>query len=302
MKNKTAKAVFCAALGNIFWGFSFLFVKQGLSVVSEPYILLSHRFILALFVTSLLMIFGKCKISLKGKNFLPILLLQVLQLLYFLFESYGLIYTNATISGLCLSVVPVVSIATGALFLKEYPSLRQALFCLLPVAGVAFITVSGKELGVMTLLGGIFLALTVLASALYKTANRWACSEFSSYERTFFVMFSAAITFTVVGLKTSNWDLATYAAPLTNPKYLISVLFLATLCSFGANMLVNYASSKMSVFKVSAFGSLSTLCSGVAGVLILGEPVSIGLILGGILIIVGVREITKPKKEKTNDK
>lgn len=296
MKSNTAKAVFCAALGNILWGFSFLFIKQALSVVSQPSIMLAHRFTISVLIMLLMMLFGKAKISLKGKKLVPILLLQVFQISYYIFESYGLLYTNSTISGLVLAVVPVVTIGTGILFLKEFPSKRQALFCIMPVLGVIFITVSGKELGVMTLLGGVFLFLTVLVSALFKTANRKASQEFSAFERTFFVLASSAAAFTVVGLKVSNWSISSFIAPLANLKYLISILFLAVLCSIAANILVNYATSQMSVFKVSSFGSLSTLCSAVAGIALLSEPVSTGLILGGLLIIIGVREVTKEKK------
>jgi drug/metabolite transporter (DMT)-like permease len=60
-------------------------------------------------------------------------------------------------------------------------------------------------------------------------------------------------------------------------------------------MLVNYATGKMSVFKVASFGSLSTLCSTVAGVLFLQEPVSIALLLGAVLILVGIRQVNKAK-------
>ena len=67
---------------------------------------------------------------------------------YYLFETYGILYTNSTISGLVLAMVPVVTIGTGALFLKEYPTTRQALFCSLPVAGVIIISVAGKSLEV----------------------------------------------------------------------------------------------------------------------------------------------------------
>ena len=298
MKSNTAKAVFCAALGNILWGFSFLFIKQALSVVSQPSIMLAHRFTISVLIMLLMILFGKGKISLKGKNFAFILLLQVFQICYTVFESYALLYTNSTIAGLGLAVVPVVTIGTGALFLKEYPSLRQALFCIMPVVGVVFITLSGKELGVMTPLGGLFLLITVVASALFKTANRKASQEFTAFERTFFVLASSSVVFTVAGLKSANWDVASFVSPLANPKYIISVLFLAILCSIAANILINYAASQMSVFKVSSYGSLSTLCSAVAGIALLGEPVNLGLILGGVLIIVGVREVTKPKKEK----
>ncbi|MBQ9973915.1 MAG: EamA family transporter [Oscillospiraceae bacterium] len=68
-----------------------------------------------------------------------------------------------------------------------------------------------------------------------------------------------------------------------------------TLCSIAANLMVNYASAKMSVFQVSSFGALSTLTSTLAGVLVLGEPWSWALLLGGGLILVGVRQVTRPK-------
>jgi drug/metabolite transporter (DMT)-like permease len=70
---------------------------------------------------------------------------------------------------------------------------------------------------------------------------------------------------------------------------------LSLLCSIVAGLLVNYATGHMSVFKVSSFGALSTLCSAFAGVVFLKEPVSWMLLLGAVLILVGVRQVTKPK-------
>lgn len=296
MKNKTALAALCAALGNIIWGFSFLLIRVGLTVVDEPYIMLAHRFTISTAVMLLMMLLGKKRVSFKGKNWKPVALLILMQVCYYLFETYGILYTNSTISGLVLAVVPVVTIGTGALFLKEYPTKRQALFCIMPVAGVIIISVTGEELGVSNLyLGGLFLLLTMLSSAIYKTVNRKAAKEFSPFERTFLVLAASAIVFNVIGLKLANWDIATFVAPLTNVKYLAVVFFLGLLCSIAANMLVNYATGQMSVFKVSSFGSLSTLCAAVAGIVFLQEPVTVSLVIGGVLILVGVRQVTKPK-------
>ena len=86
-------------------------------------------------------------------------------------------------------------------------------------------------------------------------------------------------------------------APLANFKYLAVVFFLGLLCSIAANMLVNYAMSQMSVFKVASFGAMSTLCSAVLGIFVMGDRVNINIIVGGILILVGVRQVTKPPKE-----
>ena len=295
MKKKAAIAVLYAALGNIIWGFSFLFTKTGLAVAPNPNVMLAHRFILSTLFMGIPLLLGKEKISFKGKNWKPVVLLLLMQSCYFLFETYGILYTNATIAGLVLAVVPVVTIGTGALFLREYPTRRQALFCILPVAGVIIMTVSGKELGVVTPLGIIFLLLTMLVSAVFKTANRKAAQEFSSFERTFLVMANSAVVFSLVGMESVDWNVAAFAAPLLQGKYLFSVLCLSLLCSIVANLLVNYASGHMSVFKLSSFGSLSTLCSMVAGVVFLREPVSISLLLGAVLILVGIRQVTKPK-------
>ena len=295
MKKETVKAVLYAALGNIIWGFSFLFTKTGLAVAPNPNMMLAHRFILSTLFMGIPLLLGKEKISFKGKNWKPVVLLLLMQSCYFLFETYGILYTNATIAGLVLAVVPVVTIGTGALFLREYPTRRQALFCILPVAGVIIMTVSGKELGVVTPLGIIFLLLTMLVSAAFKTANRKAAQEFSSFERTFLVLVNSAVVFSLVGMGSVDWNVAAFAAPLLQGKYLFSVLCLSLLCSIVANLLVNYASGHMSVFKLSSFGSLSTLCSMVAGVVFLREPVSISLLLGAVLILVGIRQVTKPK-------
>jgi drug/metabolite transporter (DMT)-like permease len=295
VKKETVKAVLYAALGNIIWGFSFLFTKTGLAVAPNPNVMLAHRFILSTLFMGIPLLLGKEKISFKGKNWKPVVLLLLMQSCYFLFETYGILYTNATIAGLVLAVVPVVTIGTGALFLREYPTRRQALFCILPVAGVIIMTVSGKELGIVTPLGIIFLLLTMLVSAAFKTANRKAAQEFSSFERTFLVLVNSAVVFSLVGMGSVEWNVAAFAAPLLQGKYLFSVLCLSLLCSIVANLLVNYASGHMSVFKLSSFGSLSTLCSMVAGVVFLREPVSISLLLGAVLILVGIRQVTKPK-------
>ena len=294
MKNKAILPTLCAALGNVIWGFSFLFTKVGLSAAPNPNVMLAHRFLIATIFMVVLMLMGKGTLSFKGKNWKPIVLMLIIQVSYYFLETYGIIYTNATISGLVLAVVPVVTIGTGALFLREYPKPRQALFCIMPVVGVILMTVSGKELGVVTPIGIVLLLLTLLASAIYKTINRKAAEEFSSFERSFMVLANSALVFSLVGMKSVGWDIKAFVAPVVHINYLLSVLSLGLLCSVAAQLLTNYASGKMSVFKMSSFGALSTLCSVIAGVVFLKEPMSITLLIGTVLILVGIRQVTKP--------
>ena len=296
-KDSTVAAVICAALGNIFWGFSFLFIKVALSFAPNSNVMLAHRFVLATLFMVLYLLICRKKISFRGKNWRPIFLLLLMMVLYYVFETYGILLTNSTVAGLVLAVVPVVTLATGALFLREYPTRRQVLFCAMPVAGVIIITASGMERGVISGLGILFLLLTMLASALYKTANRSAARDFTSFERTLLVLGISAVTFTILGLQSVDWHISAFLQPLSNGKYILCVLSLSLLCSIAANLLVNYASGKMSVFKVASFGSLSTLCSTVVGVVFLKEDASIALLVGAAMILIGIRQVTKPQPQ-----
>lgn len=298
MKSNGAKAVLCVTLGNIIWGFGFLFTKVALNEVPDPNIMLAHRFILPTLILLIPILIGKQKISFKGKNWVSVVLLLLTQLSYYLFESYGVLHTNSTISGLVLAVVPVVTIITGALFLKEYPTVKQILFSIMPVVGVILITVSGKELGVVTPIGIVFLVLTMLSSAFYKTVNRTAAAQFSTFERTFLVLAVSALVFGISGMSAVKWDVKAFVAPFLNWKYAVSILSLSLLSSIAANMLVNYALAHMSLFKVSAFGALSTLCTAIAGIAFLKEPFNVSLVLGGGLILVGVYLLTSKGARK----
>lgn len=291
-KKSTFLPVLTAASGNIIWGLSFLFIRTALTY-ADSNVMLAHRFCIAtLVMAGYLLITGK-RITLKGKDWISLLLLMLFQAAYYIFETRGLMYSNTTISGLVLAVVPIFAIVTGALFLKEYPARQQVLLCLLPVAGVILMTVSGNELGALKPLGILFLLCACICSALYKTVNRKSAQDFTPSERTFFILLSSSVMFTISGMYSVKWDIGAFFAPLGNVEYSISVLFLSLLCSIAANLLVNHAAGRMSVLKLSSFGALSTLTTMVTGVLILQEPMNLSLLLGAALILIGIQQLTK---------
>lgn len=287
-------AVLTAVIGYLIWGLSTLFSKITLHMTA-PSVVLAIRFLMATVFMSLLLPFPQFRVSFRGKNWVPITLLVVTELLYFYFESFGILYTNATYAGVFLATVPVVSIGTGILFLKEYPTKRQALFCLLPVAGAIILTVSGNSLGILRPIGVVFLVCCCLSSAAYKTANRKSSEEFSSFERTYIVIVACAVVFTVVALFSTGGDLQAFLVPLSDHTFLFSSIMLSLCCSVLSNLLVNYSAARMPVLQSSSFSSLSTLCSMTAGVIFLHEPMTFSLLLGAVLILVGIHQVIQPK-------
>lgn len=272
--SQKAMPILAVCAGQTIWGFSYIFTKIAMASAS-PDVLLSIRFIIAFALMNIMCLTGKYKISLKGKKLRSLLILGVMEPLYFYFESYGILYTNATFSGVILAVVPVVSILLAILFLKEYPTKRQALFCLLPIVGVIIITISGSALGVVSPIGVFLLLCTCLTSAAYKIVNRKSAEEFSAYERTYIVLLVSSVVFTVSALKSVNGNIHEYIKPVFNPEFIIPVAILSIFCSVMANVFVNYAAGKLSVATLATFGTLTTVWSMFAGVVFLGEPITV---------------------------
>ena len=93
-------------------------------------------------------------------------------------------------------------------------------------------------------------------------------------------------------------SLTEYFRPLSEPSYLIAVLFLSLGCSVIAYFLSGYAIGRLSVARETVFANLTTAVSVFAGAVFLREPFTwlsllcCLLILGGIY---GVQRCSPPE-------
>ena len=122
-KNR-ALPVICVCVGQVIWGFSYLFTRIAQNSAS-PTVVLSMRFLASWVIMTALIWSGKKSFSLKGKNFRPLLALALLEPPYYFFESYGVYYSNATFAGTVMAFAPVVGILAAMLFLGEKPTRRR---------------------------------------------------------------------------------------------------------------------------------------------------------------------------------
>lgn len=284
--------VICICVGQVIWGFSYLFTRVAQRSAS-PDVVLSMRFLAASLIMTALIWCGKESFSLKGKNFRPLLGLALLEPPYYFFESYGVYYSNATFAGTVMAFAPVVGIIAAMLFLGERPKRRQKIFCLLPTAGVIIMTVVGSSMGIVKPLGVIFLLASQIVAAAMKLCNKKSCVEFSSFERTYTILLSNAVVFTIKSMIELRGNVRAYLEPLGNPEYLFALIMLCLFCSIAANLLVGYACSMMSVTKISTFSTIATICSTFCGVVFLHEPITWMTFLGSAIIIIGIWQVTR---------
>lgn len=284
--NKTVKATLAGLLGYSIYGFSFLFSKLALGV-AEPNVLLSMRFILAFVILNLFILFGKARVSFKGKSVVKLLAMGFIQpVIYFICESYGIAMTSSSFSGIMIGLVPVAGLIFGVIFLKERCSFFQLLCTVMSVAGVVLTTTGGAH--GYSLAGFLLLLISVISTTVFTVLSRSVSEEFSPFERTYAMMALGSICFTFIALIQTKGDISRWLEPLKSPQFNISLLYLAVLSSVCAFMVINYALNYLSVGHTLIFSNFTTVISVVAGILVMHEEFTAVQLAGVVIIVLSV--------------
>ena len=274
---------------SLVFGFSFLFSKEALEVIT-PFHLLGFRFIVAAASITLIRELGFIETDFKNKPLKPLIIISIFQpVLYFTFEIMGINFTTSSQAGLMISLLPVAVAVLAVFFLGEVPGKLQAVCILLSVAGVGLVVASQGELGASTHYLGIILLLgAVLSGGAYNIISRLISNEYTPVEITFFMCYTGAIIFNVIGFYLFPGGIMDYLGYVTHPQIIASMLYLGALSSVLAFFMLNYALARLPASQAAVFANLTTVVSIFAGVLIRGEPFLRQQALGAILIIIGV--------------
>ncbi|OHD17703.1 MAG: hypothetical protein A2Y38_01120 [Spirochaetes bacterium GWB1_59_5] len=285
------------------FGLSFLVTKGALEAFS-PVTLLFLRFALATAALGLLALAGIVKLGYRGKPMLPLVLICLFQpILYFTFETFGLREVASSTAGLIIGALPAAVAALSAPLLREHLAKRQVAGLLLSIAGVALVVMagdsgsgSGANKAVAAAGGaapdslrGILLVVGAMVSAaFYNVYSRKASVRYSPAETTFAMMISGAVFFGLLVMLEAARNGWSGLFSRATPAAWGAVAYLGILSSVVAFFLVNLSLARLKAAQASIFGTLTTLVSLVAGVLLRAEPFGLVQVLGASGIVLGV--------------
>ena len=224
--------------------------------------------------------------SLRGKPLRYVLLLALFQpILYFLCESYGIVYTSSSFAGTIIAVIPIAGIVFDVLIMHSKVRMRQVVCAILSAIGVAITTI-GAEGMKSSVLGLLILLGAVAAGALFYVFSKKSGDHYNALEQTY-VMFALGslvyVIFALVQCRGQYQELILGA--LGEPIFIIAVLYLAVLSSVAAFISLNWGTVRVTVSEASIFANLTTVISIVAGVVFLHESFSLFQIAGAAVII-----------------
>ena len=286
--NRVLTGSLCALGCEVLYGLSYLFTKQTAETAS-PLALLGWRFVVALAAMSLCVALGFIPVRLKGRRLGP-LLRVALFCLYFIGETVGIRETTVTESGVFLACVPALSLLASTVILKKKPAKRQIIGILVTFLGVMTTVVAVGLSSSLSPVGYAALMLAVVAYALYSVFVDLA-ADYTGAEITYVMLCSGAAFYGMLALG----EAAAHGAlselltlPARSGTFLAAVLYQGIGCSVAAFFLSNAAIVKIGVNKTSSFIGVSTIVSILVGTLALGEPLSVGQIVGAAVIVAGV--------------
>lgn len=281
----------------LIWSTSFVVTK--VSYRSFPPLTLgAARFLLASIVLGILMLARK-ELSLPPVKDLGWMALSGLFGItgYFALQNIALKMVTASDAALIVACYPAITVLLEFAFYKVKASWVKLLGIALAVGGVYWLSLGGGgSSGGQQTLGSILLVATGFAWTFYNFIAGKVVKKYSMITVSFYQTVAGTIAFIPLALtETSQWK-----APSAGDW--LALVYLGVFCSIVAFVAYNYGIRKVPYSTAVSMLNLVPVFGVVFSVLLLGESVYAGQLIGGAVVIGGVllsmgQAAFKPKKQ-----
>jgi drug/metabolite transporter (DMT)-like permease len=292
-------------LGHVFtftaiaiWSVAFIGNKILLEYLT-PIEVMIFRFVLAYFL--LLFVYPKWEKTYFVKDELYFLLLGLLGIfLYFLLENFALSYTQASNVGIYMGVIPILtSLIAHLLTHDERISSRLILGFFVAIAGMVLVLTEGD--GFTLRLQGDLLALTAaIVFSLYSVTLKLAPKTYHYIvvtRKSFFYGILLMLAYHLFSGRSLNYQ------ALSIHTVSINILFLGIFASGAAFVLWNQGINYIGSISASNYIYLVPLLTSITGIIVLDEVLTVKMVMGGTLILLGLylsqQGVTLPINTKT---
>jgi drug/metabolite transporter (DMT)-like permease len=280
-----------ALLGACFlWAVSFVATKIALEAV-PPLTVVSLRLLIAsVCFLPLLVLTGRWRRVTDGKTLLKIFGLSLFGAgLHYGFQTVGLQTTNASNASVYVATGPITILLLAVIFLGEKLNARKILGIIIAIAGVLVVmgleTVAEFSLD-GNLIGDILVFASIVMWGCFTVFGKRVTDQLGALTITATVTLIGATWMAPVGwfeMQSTGFSLAGIT-----PTAWVAVIYLGAACNFLAVLLYFTALQKTESQKVGVYLYSIPPMTAVAAALVLGEPITLGLVVGTVLVIAGV--------------
>jgi drug/metabolite transporter (DMT)-like permease len=208
-------------------------------------------------------------------------------------QAHALKLTTAVRTGWLIGLIPIWSVVLAVIFLGERLGPRLTFGLLLGAIGALLVITRGElSLRVLSLpatRGDLLILASTVNWAIYSVIGRRTLKALGSGRATAFSILAGWAMIVPFFLLSAGWR--DYRCLSTTGA--ISILFLGIGCSGVAYLLWYVALEHLETARVAVFLYVEPLVTVTAALLLLGEPILVTTIVGGLLVLAGVFFVQK---------
>lgn len=272
------------------WGLSFIATKIALDYLS-PVEIIAVRLVLGIPVLYLILRFKRIKIRFNRSDLAVIIAASVLLGLHFVIQAVGLIYTTATNTAWLIATIPVFIAILSYFILREKLTPRKIIGIVIATCGVILLVSKGKlgSLGWLDSIGDWIILLSCVTWSIYTIMTRNITRRYNPLSVTLGLLPIPAVALALYTVAATS--LTKFAnLPL---EIILVLVFLGVFCLGLAHWLWLEGLSKKGATDVGVFLYFEPVVTTLAAMPILGEKLSLFLIIGAVLIVSGVYLVEK---------
>jgi drug/metabolite transporter (DMT)-like permease len=288
-----------AALGSmLFWSFSFVWVKVAY-LAYQPLTVVLLRLCFSVF---LILIFAlsirRFQIPARKDAGIFVLLAFFEPFLYFMGESFGLMYVSSTVAAVIVATIPLISPIVAWYFFKEKMSVMNLIGLFVSFLGVS-IVVMNPDLSFSASPKGVILEFfAVIAAVAYSSVLRKLAFRYNTFTIIAFQNLIGIVLFLPFWLV---FEFRGFIATPFHPEAFRAILLLSFFASSLAFILFTFSIRHLGINRSNTFVNLIPVFVAVIAFFVLGDQITFQKVAGISVVIAGLF-LAQIRKRKRNSR
>lgn len=182
MRQKKSVIYIASTFAILFWGMSYLWTDQLISLGIPVFYFVFVRILLAGIVMFMFNAAISKVVTIRRRDLPKFLMLSFCEpLIYFICETYGLKETGSpTLSAMIIATIPIFSIGAGIIFFKEKINKINIIGIVLSLTGIVMVAMAKGAVGENFILGIILLLIAVISEVGHASLTKSLAGTYSS--------------------------------------------------------------------------------------------------------------------------
>jgi drug/metabolite transporter (DMT)-like permease len=204
--------------------------------------------------------------------------------LYYAVFNYSLVYTSASQGALVQSCIPAMTALVAVVWLREHASALRWAGIALSMVGILIVFSGGADVqsGSSSLLGNVLMFASAVLWGVYTSLAK-RVATYDAIQVTAGIIGAGALLL----LPLAGFEIAAAGMPSVNMQGWLGMAYLGAGASGLAYMMYSAALKHMDASEAGVYTNLIPIVGVIMGVM-LGEPLSLRAIIGGVVVLVGV--------------